>query len=69
MIVVLVTNYPVRTVATVSALISVLPLFGVPLTAEQVAGLNLVIATFLGVKVHDQVTPTIRLGEKGEDDD
>ena len=66
---ILMKNYPVRAAASLSAIIGVLPLFGVPLSAEQVGGLNLVVATILGVKVHEQVTPTIRLDVLDDEED
>ena len=48
---------PLRLVGAVQATLAVAVLFGVPLTAEQLAGLVLAFAAWLGIVTRQQVTP------------
>lgn len=48
---------PIRLYAAFVAIVNLLVLFGVELTAAQLAGLNSAFAAFLGLIIRNRVTP------------
>ena len=57
----LIRQEPVRFVAAIQATLALSVLFGVPLTAEQIAGIVLAIAAWLSFVTREQVTPMASL--------
>lgn len=53
----LIRDEPVRFVAAIQATLAVAVLFGVELTAEQIAGIILAVAAWLALVTRSQVTP------------